>query len=106
MKKNDFRKKNRTMQYIIMALCGVLCVCAGVELATAHWWAAMADIVFVFATSLFIVSMFRFDKYIEETESRFADEFTIMLIKDIIKDAIDSRKTENECNENESKKRI
>lgn len=96
MKKKDFRKKNRTMQYIIMALCGVLCVCAGVELATAHWWAAIADIVFVFATSLFIVCMFRFDKYIEEAESRFADEFTIRLIIDLLKGGLLGQKDKEE----------
>lgn len=79
-----------------MALCGVLCCCAGADIALQHYISAIADFVFIGATILFIYDSRLFDKYIEEAESRFADEFTIRLIIDLLKGGLWGQKDKEE----------
>lgn len=97
MKKNDFRKKNRTMQYIIMALCGILCVCAGAELATQDWMSAIADFIFLSATTLFLLNTRLFDEYIDNSQE--AVDLTLMLLKDVIKSVEDYKIEEKDKEE-------
>lgn len=98
MKKKDFRKKNRTIQYSMFALCGILCVCAGCELATSDWISAIADFVFIGATILYLLNTRLFDEFIDNTAA--AADLALMVLKDVIKSVRDYRLEENDKEEN------
>lgn len=87
MKKKDYKKKNKTIQYSMFALCGILCVCAGCELATSDWLSAIADFIFISATILYLLNTRLFDEFIDNTAA--AADLALIVLKDVIKHEID-----------------